>query len=119
MNKSATITVKKEVRDTLANVVDMLNKKQSGELKLKKVTIAGLVTRLAHAYEDHMDERTMFGNQEDWIDCGAPVILDSDAYKHFAELKNYEPVDCTTMVSMFIRKEAMIRRFDAMMKDKS
>lgn len=108
-NKYKNINVKVEVADILVDAAARLNEASGGYGK--KVTVAGLVTRLAEAYSGHMSDSTISGNNEDWIIDGVPVILTSDGAKHFRELKTYEPVHCAVMVSDFIRSEAMKRRY--------
>ena len=108
-SKYTTIQVKREVKDVLKLAVDRLNATSSNS---GKVTVAGLVNRLAEAYSLGMDEDTIKGNRESWVLDGIPVILTSDGSKHFRELKEYEPDNCAVIVSEFIRSEAMARRHE-------
>ena len=107
-NEYTTIKVKKTTLDSLKKAVKLINVKDPHY----KATVAGLVTILAESYDGQMDGNTLSGNQESWIIDGVPVILESDAAKHFRELKIYEPIDCSIMVSNYIRNEAMDRRFN-------
>ena len=107
------IRVKSEVIDSLKDVVEMLNKKQ--HKSLKKITIAGLVSRLAESYNRHTNEETIVSNTESWILDGVPVILDSDAAKHFAELVAYDPILYPKYISNEIRRIAMDKRYENIM----
>ncbi len=109
-NEYTTIKVKKITLESLKNAAKLINNKDPHY----KMTVAGLVSRLAEAYDGQMDVNTLSGNKEGWILDGMPVILDSDASKHFKELKVYEPIDCSVLVSNYIRSEAMDRRFSRM-----
>jgi len=108
-----TIKVKTETLDKLKTAAALLN--GSGDAQ-KIVTVAGLVTRLAEGYERHMTRQTIAGNTDTWILDGYPVILDSDAAKHFEELRTYYPVDCSVMVAQYIRNLAMTERFSKQVK---
>ena len=104
-----TIKVKKEVVAKLKNAAKLINKNSK---YTNKMTIAGLVAQLAESYDTQMDEDSVAGNGEDWILNGVPVILDSDAARHFRELKMYYPVECSTIVSKYIRDTATNKRFE-------
>jgi len=103
-----TIKIKKEYVSQLKEAVNVINSKE-GALG-KKTTVAGLVARLADSYDTQMSRITIAGNREGWIADGIPVILDSDASKHFVELKEYFPCDCSVMISNVIRTMAMEER---------
>lgn len=105
-----TIRVSEEVRDKLQKAAEMMN--VSRVKGTHKVTVAGLVTMLAAAYANQMDETVLSSTDDDErVLSGSPVILDSDAQKYFVELKGYEPVNCVAMVTQFIRNTAMEKRF--------
>ncbi len=106
-NEYTTIKVKKTTLESLKQATMLINARKP----TYKSTVAGLINQLAEAYDTQMDDYTLVGNREKWILDGIPVILDSDASKHFRELKQYEPIDCSVIVSNFIRTEAMNRRF--------
>ncbi len=105
--KYRTIKIKEESMVKLKKAVSQLNEKGQYE----KVTLAGLVSQLANSYERHMDTKSLLGNREKWITDGVPVILDSDAAKHYAELKMHYPEDCSVIISNYIRSMAMEARF--------
>lgn len=84
--------------------------KQLTDKKGRKISVASLISMLADSYETQMDENTLI-NDENWMISGVPVILNSDAAKHFRELKYYFPENCTLIVSNFIRETAMTQRF--------
>lgn len=104
--KYVNISVKVEVRDQLKEVVSKLRTRNS-----TKVTIAELVTQLAEAYTTQLDNSTMLGDPV-WMLSGYPIIVNSDGAKHYNELKQYEPVFCSSIVSDLIRQEAMKRRLE-------
>jgi len=112
-NEYTTVKLKKTTINALKVAVDMINAKEP----YTKATVAGLINGLAESYRTQMDNNTLSGNKEKWILDGVPVILDSDAAKHFRELKSYESVNCSVIVSNYIRKEAMDRRFKKMDTD--
>ena len=107
MNEYKQIKVKKDVWDTLNRVAKDISKLDNGRC----VTIAGLVTELAEAYDRQFIEEVAKGNKVSWMLSGIPVILNSDSAKHFQELVNSDPVNCVLRVNEFIREEAMKERF--------
>ncbi len=109
-NEYTTVKLKKTTVNVLKVAADMINAKEP----YSKATVAGLVNKLAESYSTQMDNNTLSGNEEKWIIDGVPIILDSDAAKHFRELKSYEPINCSMIISNYIRKEAMDRRFKKM-----
>lgn len=108
-NEYVTIQVKKEVKEKLKVAADLLNQKKQS----KKITVAGLVGRLADAYENQMDSGTIIGNSDGWILDGMPIIITSDGAKHYEELKKYEPIFLAVKVSDYLRQKAMDRRFES------
>lgn len=106
-NEYTTIKVKKDVGDKLKEVVDKLNSKES----IVTFTVAGLITRLAEAYSTQLTKGILASNTTGWIVDGIPIITNSDGARHYDELVRYEPVEAGFIVSEFIRKEAMTRRF--------
>jgi hypothetical protein len=106
-NEYTTIKVKKEVGDKLKTAVGLLN----GASSECVYTVAGLVSRLAEAYDGQLNELVLASNTTGWVMNGIPIISNSDGAKHYEELLGYEPIAASFMVSDFIRHEAMTRRF--------
>jgi hypothetical protein len=107
-NDYTTVKLKRSTVNSLKRAAALINMKEP----YAKATVAGLINGLAESYDTQMDDKTLSGNAEKWILDGVPVILNSDAAKHFRELKDYEPINCSTMISQHIRNEAMRRRFE-------
>ena len=107
MGEYKQIKVKKEVWDALSRAAKVMSATDNGRC----VTIAGLVTELANAYDKQFTEEVAKGNNVSWMLSGIPVILNSDSAKHFQELVNSDPANCVLRVNGFIREEAMEKRF--------
>jgi len=113
-----TIKVKKEVHEKLEEAAKKLNQKASSTSHNIKVTIAGLVGRVADAYNSHMSELVLTANTEDWILDGIPIITTSDAAKHYKEVLNYEPAYGVLEIGNMIRNIAMDKRFARLANEK-
>lgn len=101
------IQVKYEVWERLRSVVDMLN--STNAEGLPRESVAGLVTRLAEAYEI-LTEDVIKDNEVSWTTAGVPIIVNGDTAKHYKELKEYDR--CFMLaVNNFVRNETMECRF--------
>ncbi len=110
-NEFTSVSLKKSTVNSLKRAAKLINEKREEKNFKGKQTVSGLINQLAESYEKQMNNMTLSSNLDKWVNDGVPVILDSDASKHFAELKDYCPLECVLMVSNFIRTEAMTYRF--------
>ena len=108
------IKVRRDIGDKLKSAVKLLNGNNKSE---QLYTVAGIVSRLAEAYDSQLTPEVLASNNTGWVLDGIPIISNSDGFKHYNELLLYEPIEASFLVSDFIRKEAMTRRFKRLAED--
>mgnify|MGYP005750453287 CR=1 FL=1 len=105
MRKYKQIQVKPEVLESLKKAVDIINERDSNK-SVSKVTIAGLVSRLAEAYDTQLVEDAI-GNSADWTTIGHPIIVDGDTKKHYEEMVTRDAKQSTLDINSAVRESTM------------
>lgn len=70
-DKYVNIKVKKETRDTLKKVANILNELNNSS---QKITVAGLITNIAIKYNSARLAMDASGNLDEWINNGMPIV---------------------------------------------
>lgn len=71
-DKYVNIKVKKETRDFLKTIADMINDSCSSN---NKATVAGLVTMFAEKYRRSLISSEIQGSAKEWIELGMPTLV--------------------------------------------
>jgi len=103
------IKVKEDVLDKLKVAVALVNDIDGD--KCNKLTVAGLVTRLADACSKQVSGDILASNDIGWLLNGYPIMVNSDAAKHYNEFRLYCPDTFMLEINQMIRNRAMDERF--------
>lgn len=107
-NERSVITIKTGHRDSIKDAIRIIN--AHGGIAGKKATISNMIGMFAEALETYSNADAM--NTESWMIKASPIILNSNAAKHYRELKVYEPDNAMNIVTDYIVMEAMKRRYE-------
>lgn len=116
MSKYKQIQVKPEVLESLKKAVDKINERDSGK-PVPKMTVAGLISRLAEACDTQLVEDAM-ASSADWTTVGHPILVDGDTKKHYEEMVVRNAKQSTMDINSAVRESAMYYRFEDMKKEK-